>query len=52
VHADCPHFGKTGDDKPEHFAERRFDILDDIIDPQDWRRVATALGVIAGASRQ
>lgn len=41
-----------GDDEPEHFIERLFDILRDTTNPQDWRRVAAAVDVIAGASRQ
>jgi hypothetical protein len=41
-----------GDDEPEHFAGRLFDILRDTTDPQDWRRVAAALDAIAGASKQ
>jgi hypothetical protein len=41
-----------GDDKPEQFADRLFDILRDTTNPKDWRRVAAALDAIAGASRQ
>jgi len=41
-----------GDDEPEHFTERLFNILRDTTNPQDWRRVAAAVDVIAGASRQ
>ena len=41
-----------GDDEPEHFTDRLFDILRDTTDPQDWRRVAAALDAIAGASNQ
>jgi hypothetical protein len=41
-----------GDDEPEHFTERLFDILRDTTNPHDWRRVAAAVDVIAGASRQ
>jgi hypothetical protein len=41
-----------GDDEPERFTERLFDILRNTTNPQDWRRVAAAVDVIAGASRQ
>jgi hypothetical protein len=41
-----------GNDKVEHFAERLVDTLRDTADPQDWRRVAAAVDVIAAASKQ
>jgi len=41
-----------GDDEPEHFTDRLFDILSDATNPQDWRRVAAALDAIAGACKQ
>ncbi|RXD04900.1 hypothetical protein EQZ23_07105 [Sphingomonas sp. UV9] len=41
-----------GDDDPEHFAARLFDILRDTANPQDWRRVAAAVDLIAAASKQ
>ncbi len=41
-----------GDDDAEHFAARLVDILGDTADPQDWRRIAAAVDVIAAASRQ
>lgn len=40
-----------GDDDPEHFAARFFDILRDTANPQDWRRVAAAVDAIAAATR-
>jgi hypothetical protein len=40
-----------GYDDTEHFAARLFDILRDKADPQDWRRVAAAVDVIATASK-
>jgi hypothetical protein len=41
-----------GDDDADQFATRLFDILRDTADPQDWRRVAAAVDVIAAASKQ
>jgi hypothetical protein len=41
-----------GDDDADQFATRLFDILRDTADPQDWRRVAAAVDVIAAASEQ
>jgi hypothetical protein len=41
-----------GDDDADQFATRLFDILRDTADPQDWRRVAAAVEVIAAASEQ
>ena len=41
-----------GDDDPEQFASRLFDILRDTHNPQDWLRVAAAVDVIAAASKQ
>jgi hypothetical protein len=41
-----------GDDDADQFATRLFDILRDTVDPQDWRRVAPAVDVIAAASEQ
>ena len=41
-----------GHDEPERFTERLFDILRNTTNSQDWRRVAAAVDVIAGASRQ
>jgi hypothetical protein len=41
-----------GDDDPEHFAARLLDFLRDTADPQDWRRIAAAVDVIAAASKQ
>lgn len=41
-----------GDDDPEHFAARLIDIIRDTADPQDWRRIAAAVDVIAAASKQ
>jgi hypothetical protein len=43
------HFGA---DEVEQFAQRFIDILQDTADPQDWRRVAAAVDVIAAASKQ
>lgn len=40
-----------GDDEPEHFATRLFDILRETADPRDWTRIAAAVDVIAAASR-
>jgi hypothetical protein len=40
-----------GYDDADHFAARLFDILRDTADPQDWRRVAAAVDVIAAASK-
>jgi hypothetical protein len=41
-----------GDDEPEHFVDRLFDILRDTADPRDWRRIAAAVDAVAAASRQ
>lgn len=41
-----------GDDEPEQFATRLFEILRDIADPEDWRRIASAVDVLASASKQ
>jgi hypothetical protein len=41
-----------GADEVEQFARRFIDILQDTADPQDWRRVAVAVDVIAAASKQ
>jgi hypothetical protein len=41
-----------GDDEVERFAQRFVDVLQDTADPQDWRRVAVAVDVIAAASKQ
>jgi hypothetical protein len=41
-----------GNDDADQFATRLFDILRDTADPQDWRRVAPAVDVIAAASEQ
>lgn len=40
-----------GDDEPEQFATRLFDILRDTANPEDWPRIAAALDVIAAASK-
>ncbi|MES3091392.1 hypothetical protein O6027_07275 [Sphingomonas aerolata] len=40
-----------GDDEPEQFAERLFDILRDTANPRDWPRIAAAVDVIAAASK-
>ena len=41
-----------GDDDSERFAARLVDILRDAADPQDWRRIAAAVDVIAAGSKQ
>jgi hypothetical protein len=41
-----------GDDDADDLAARFADILRDIADPPDWRRVAAAIGLIAEASKQ
>jgi hypothetical protein len=41
-----------GADEVERSAQRFFDILQDTANPQDWRRVAVAVDVIAVASKQ
>jgi hypothetical protein len=41
-----------GADEVEQFARRFVDIVQDTADPQDWRRVAVAVDVIAAASKQ
>jgi hypothetical protein len=41
-----------GDDDADQFATRLFDILRDTADPQDWRRAAAAMDVIAVPSKQ
>lgn len=40
-----------GNDDADDFAARLVDILRDTADPQDWRRVAAAVDVIAAASK-
>ena len=40
-----------GDDEPEHFAGRLFDILRDTANPHDWRRIAVAVDIIAAAAK-
>jgi len=40
-----------GDDDAEQFAERLFEILRDTTHPEDWRRVAAAVDVIAGGAK-
>lgn len=41
-----------GEDDPEPFAERLFDILYDTTNPRDWRQVAAAVDMITVASKQ
>jgi hypothetical protein len=41
-----------GDDGADRFATRLFYILRDTADPQDWRRIAAAVDVIAFGSKQ
>jgi len=41
-----------GDDGADQFATRLFYILRDTADPQDWRRIAAAVDVIASGSKQ
>jgi len=43
---------ESGDDEPEHFAARLFDILRDTANPEDWRRIAVAVDFIAASSKQ
>ncbi len=38
-------------DDQENFAARFFDILRENANPQDWRRVAAAVDIIAAATR-
>ena len=41
-----------GDDDGDQFATRLFGMLEDVEALKDWRRIAAAVDVIAGASKQ
>ena len=41
-----------GDDDFERFAARLVDVLRDTADPEDWRRMAAAVDLIAAAPKQ
>jgi len=41
-----------GDDDTADFVARFTDILKDTANPDDWRRIAAAVDVIAAASKQ
>jgi hypothetical protein len=43
---------ELGNDYADQFATRHVHILRDTADPQDWRRLAVAVDVIAAASKQ